>query len=48
MSKNKLPVTPAIRVLRREKVVYTDHLYDYVERGGTTAAATRTGCRAQN
>lgn len=43
MSKNKLPVTPAIRVLRREKVVYTDHLYDYEERGGTTVAARQLG-----
>ena len=39
MSKTKPPVTPAIRVLRREKVAFTDHLYDYEERGGATVAA---------
>lgn len=43
MSKTKLPVTPAIRVLRREKVDFTDHLYDYEERGGTSVAARELG-----
>lgn len=33
--KEKFPVTPAIRVLRDAGVIYTPHLYDYVDKGGT-------------
>lgn len=29
------PVTPAIRVLRENKVDFTPHVFDYVEKGGT-------------
>ena len=43
MSKEKLPVTPAIRVLRKEKVEYTGHLYTYVEKGGTAVSARELG-----
>jgi Cys-tRNA(Pro) deacylase len=43
MSKEKTPVTPAIRVLREEKVEFTDHLYTYEEKGGTTVSARELG-----
>jgi Cys-tRNA(Pro) deacylase len=29
------PITPAIRVLRENKVEFTPHVFDYVEKGGT-------------
>lgn len=35
----KFPVTPAIRTLRAAHVAFEQHLYDYVERGGTAASA---------
>ena len=37
------PVTLAIRVLRREKVQYTPHLYAYEERGGTRVSSAQLG-----
>ncbi len=43
MSKEKLPVTPAIRQLRQAKVVFEDHLYQYEEKGGTEVAARELG-----
>lgn len=39
----KFPVTPAIRVLRAEKVHFEQHLYDYEEKGGTAASARELG-----
>lgn len=39
MVKEKTPVTPAIRVLRQAGVAFTDHLYDYEEKGGTAVSA---------
>ncbi|MEI6305890.1 MAG: Cys-tRNA(Pro) deacylase [Deltaproteobacteria bacterium] len=39
MSKGKTPVTTAVRQLRNEKVSFSDHLYDYEEKGGTTVSA---------
>lgn len=39
MSKEKLPVTAAVRVLRAAGVAYTEHPYDYEEKGGTTVSA---------
>lgn len=39
MSKGKMPVTPAIRVLREQGVAFTPHLYNYEERGGTAVSA---------
>ncbi len=39
MPAGKLPVTPAIRVLRQHDVAFTDHPYDYEVRGGTAVAA---------
>ncbi len=39
MSKDKTPVTPAVRQLRAAGVAFTDHLYDYEHQGGTTVSA---------
>jgi len=33
MAKEKLPITPAVRMLRQEKVEFTSHLYVYEEYG---------------
>jgi Cys-tRNA(Pro) deacylase len=33
------PVTPAVRVLREQKVSFTPRLYEYEEKGGTKASA---------
>lgn len=43
MSKDKFPVTPAIRFLRERKVAFTEHLYAYEERGGTAVSARELG-----
>ena len=43
MAKDKTPVTPAVRLLRAEGVYFTDHLYDYEEKGGTAASARELG-----
>ena len=43
MAKEKFPVTPAIRVLRENKVPYVPFLYEYEERGGTAASAAALG-----
>ncbi|OQS47303.1 Cys-tRNA(Pro) deacylase [Chromobacterium violaceum] len=40
---SKVPVTQAIRVLREHKVDYTEHLYKYEEKGGTTVSARELG-----
>lgn len=39
----KAPVTAAIRVLRARSIAFTEHLYDYEERGGTAASARALG-----
>jgi len=39
MSKDKVPVTPAIRVLKNKGVEYTEHPYKYIEKGGTATFA---------
>ncbi|PHV09588.1 Cys-tRNA(Pro) deacylase [Chitinimonas sp. BJB300] len=39
MQQEKSPVTPAIRVLRQHKIDYTEHLYEYVEKGGTAESS---------
>jgi len=39
MSKDKLSVTPAIRVLREAGIEYTDHPYTYEDHGGTEVCA---------
>lgn len=43
MSREKLPMTAAIRVLKAAKAVYTDHLYAYEEKGGTSASSRELG-----
>lgn len=37
------PVTPAIRVLRENRVDFTPHLYTYIEKGGTAESAKQLG-----
>ncbi|MSN24846.1 MAG: Cys-tRNA(Pro) deacylase [Geobacter sp.] len=43
MAKEKVPVTAAVRMLRSEKVYFTDHLYVYHEKGGTSASSSELG-----
>lgn len=43
MAKDKTPVSPAVRVLRANGVAFTDHLYDYEDRGGTEVSARELG-----
>ena len=43
MAKEKLPVTPAVRLLKAAGVLYTDHLYAYEEKGGTAVSARELG-----
>jgi Cys-tRNA(Pro) deacylase len=35
--------TPATQLLRCEKVAFTEHLYDYVDRGGTAESSRQLG-----
>lgn len=35
--------TPATQLLKARRVAYSEHLYDYVERGGTTESARQLG-----
>jgi Cys-tRNA(Pro) deacylase len=35
--------TPATQLLKRHKVAFTEHIYDYVEHGGTAESATQLG-----
>lgn len=37
------PVTPAIRFLREKKADFVPHLYEYVEKGGTSESAKQLG-----
>ncbi|MGB8338744.1 MAG: Cys-tRNA(Pro) deacylase [Burkholderiales bacterium] len=43
MNKQKLPVTTAIHMLRERGVAFTDHPYDYEEKGGTSVSARELG-----
>ncbi len=43
MSKEKIPVTPAVRLLRQQQVAFTPHLYAYEEKGGTAVSARELG-----
>ena len=43
MAKEKAPVTAAVRLLRAEKVAFSDHLYDYEEKGGTAVSSRELG-----
>ncbi|MFT4171672.1 MAG: Cys-tRNA(Pro) deacylase [Rhodocyclaceae bacterium] len=40
---DKTPVTSAIRVLRQHGAVFSDHLYDYEEHGGTAVSSRALG-----
>lgn len=42
-AKKKFPVTPGVRFLREAKASYTEHLYEYEERGGTAVASRELG-----
>ncbi|MBK5275360.1 MAG: Cys-tRNA(Pro) deacylase [Desulfuromonadales bacterium] len=43
MGREKTPVTPAVRLLRAEKVDFGDHPYSYEEKGGTAVSARELG-----
>ena len=43
MGAKKGPVTQAIRVLRKARIPFEDHPYDYVEGGGTIRSAAELG-----
>jgi Cys-tRNA(Pro) deacylase len=43
MSKDKAPVTTAVRELRTHKVEFSDHPYQYEENGGTAVSARELG-----
>ena len=43
MTKDKTPVTAAVRVLRSEKVEFAGHPYTYEEKGGTAVSARELG-----
>jgi Cys-tRNA(Pro) deacylase len=43
VTKEKAPVTPAVRQLRAAGVPFSDHLYAYEEKGGTTVSARELG-----
>lgn len=43
MGRDRAPVTPAVRALRAAGVPFTEHLYEYEERGGTAVSARELG-----
>jgi Cys-tRNA(Pro) deacylase len=43
MSKDKFPVTSAIRVLKSENAVFETYEYDYEDKGGTKQSAVELG-----
>ncbi len=43
MAKDRFPVTPAVRELREKNALFTPHLYEYEEKGGTAAGARELG-----
>lgn len=43
MAKEKAPVTAAVRELRAKKVVFSDHLYPYEDKGGTATSSRELG-----
>ncbi len=43
MSKEKFPVTPAIRFLRDKGALFTHHLYNYEDKGGTAVSSRELG-----
>lgn len=43
MAREKAPVTAAVRMLRAGKVSFSDHLYAYEEKGGTSVSSRELG-----
>jgi Cys-tRNA(Pro) deacylase len=43
MSKEDLPITPAVRVLRQKKISFIPHIHKYEEHGGTRLTAEMIG-----
>jgi Cys-tRNA(Pro) deacylase len=43
VSRDKTPMTPAVRALRHAGVDFSEHPYPYVEHGGTAAFAAEAG-----
>lgn len=43
MTKEKIPVTAAVRQLRAEKVAFIGHLYAYQDKGGTAVSSRELG-----
>jgi len=43
MTRERAPVTPAVRALRAAGVAFTEHLYEYEEHGGTAVSARELG-----
>lgn len=43
MTKEKSPVTPAVRLLRQERIAFTPHPYPYEEKGGTAVSSRELG-----
>jgi Cys-tRNA(Pro) deacylase len=43
MAKEKAPITAAVRALRAAKVEFSDHLYQYEEKGGTSTSSRELG-----
>jgi Cys-tRNA(Pro) deacylase len=43
VKKEKMPVTAAIRALRAAGVSYTEHPYEYEEKGGTAVSSRKLG-----
>src|SRR6185503_7483540 len=48
MTKEKTPVTTAVRQLRAAGIEFTDHLYEYEEKGGTAVSARELGVDEHN
>lgn len=43
MAKNKVPVTPATRLLKQANIEFIPHMYNYQDRGGTAVSARELG-----
>jgi Cys-tRNA(Pro) deacylase len=43
MARQKIPATPATRLLKQHKYDFTPHLYVYEEKGGTSVSARELG-----
>ncbi len=43
MAKQKIPATPATRLLKQNKVDFTPHLYPYEDKGGTAVSSRELG-----